>query len=75
MSMTLKDWRKEKGFTQTELADAIKGIVAGKWRQSHVAAWENGTVPGGLPMAAITKLTKGKVTPESFVRKPPGVQV
>lgn len=68
MSMTLKEWRKEKGWSQAEVAEALKSILNGKWRQSHVAAWENGTVPGGLPMAAITKLTKGKVKPESFVR-------
>lgn len=68
MSMTLKEWRNGKGWSQADVAEALKRIVPGKWRQSHVAAWENGTVPGGVPMAAITKLTRGKVAAGSFGR-------
>ncbi len=70
MGLTLKEWRSSKGWSQEKLAATLKELSGEeKVGQTHVSAYERGIEPGWAIGMAITKLTRGKVTPRSFARK------
>jgi transcriptional regulator with XRE-family HTH domain len=67
MPMRLVDWRKKRGFTQGQLAEAIRVS------QSYVSQIErskNPVVPSPEVMERIFQLTAGEVDPNSFYDVP-----
>jgi transcriptional regulator with XRE-family HTH domain len=71
--MTLKEWRLSKGWTQGKFAEELTKAVNREGKpaisDAHIRAWEGGTEPGWTIGDAISRLTKGKVKPASFVLK------
>jgi transcriptional regulator with XRE-family HTH domain len=63
MPLRLVDWRKKRGLTQGQLADAIDVS------QSHISQMErskNPVVPSPEVMERIYRYTAGEVEPNSF---------
>ena len=66
--MRLAQWRKEKGWTQQELADAL-GIAQGT--VSQIERYGATQVPSPETILAIYKVTRGDVAPNDFYPLPP----
>ncbi|WP_061780771.1 helix-turn-helix domain-containing protein [Sphingomonas sanguinis] len=67
MPLRLVDWRKKKGLTQGQLADAIDVS------QSYISQIErskNPVVPNPAVMERIYRFTAGEVEPNSFYDMP-----
>lgn len=69
MNLSLKQWRRLKKMSQTELAEKLAVLANDRVGQSHVSSYERGAMPGWNVGEAIRKLSKGIVTPESFAGK------
>lgn len=64
----LVEWRKEKGWTQDELADALD---CSQPFVSLIERRSNPQIPGRDQMIRIHRLTKGAVSPNDFYDLPP----
>lgn len=67
--LTLAAWRKERGFTQRELASLLSGMLGRPVHQQSIWGWETGGVMPGADVAeAIRTLSGDRVTGSSFGR-------
>lgn len=69
---TLREWRESKKWSQAHLANTLSKRLGKKLYQSHVAAWESGSMPGADIGDAIRKLSGGKVSADTYGRKESG---
>jgi len=60
--MTLREWLKQKGLTQTEAARLL-GVT-----QPYISQWVNGTVPDPKNILRIEEASGGKVTLRDWVK-------
>jgi transcriptional regulator with XRE-family HTH domain len=61
--MKLREWREKMGWSQQDLAKALKKIS-----QESVSQWESGEImPRKSVLQSIHKLTNGKVTANDFM--------
>jgi transcriptional regulator with XRE-family HTH domain len=65
--MKLKQWRTEKGYSQSKLAEMVSQEAGDHVAQSTLHSWENGRMPPTDKALAIQRITRGKVQPESFL--------
>lgn len=68
-SMTLAEWRKERGLTQRETASLLSAILGRPVHAPSICQWESGVMPGADVAEAIRKMTGDLVTGSSFGRK------
>ncbi|NCB10121.1 MAG: LexA family transcriptional regulator [Erysipelotrichia bacterium] len=61
--VNLREIRKQKGFTQTTLAEALANMTGEKIEKGNIAKWENGTNP---KISIIEALSIVLDTPEQF---------
>lgn len=61
--VNLREIRKQKGFTQTTLAEALANMTGEKIEKGNIAKWENGTNP---KISIIESLSIVLDTPEQF---------
>lgn len=62
--MTLQEWRKAKGWSRGHLANALNKKLPDRDTpigDSHIQAWENGSMPGADVGEVIRKISKGHV--------------
>ena len=64
--MTLREWRREAGWTQRRVAEELEKLGAGKVSPQCVSNWERGVQPSATVYDAIRKLTRNKVSGASF---------
>lgn len=69
VSMTLAEWRKERGLSQRELAVRLSAALGRPVTQQSVCQWESSVVPGADVAEAIRKLTGGRVRGDSFGKR------
>ena len=67
-SMTLAEWRKERGLSQRETATLLSGILGRTVHPPSISQWEAGVMPGADVAEAVRTMTGGQVTGSSFGR-------
>lgn len=62
--MNLREWREAKGWSRGHLANTLNKKLPGRETpisDSHIQAWENGSMPGADIGEVIRKISKGHV--------------
>lgn len=67
ITITAKEWREMKGWSQLHLASVLKKKTGDdKISQAHVSQWENGTTTPDYVAQVMLKLSAGRI---SYVKK------
>ena len=61
-TMTNKEWREFKGWSQKHLAAVLTKKVGRDISQAHISEWENGTTTPADVGEAMKKLSAGRIT-------------
>ena len=66
----LFDWRKAEGVSQKEMASRLSARLGRTVHPPSICQWESGIMPGADVAEAIRAETGGKVTGDTFGRRP-----